>query len=159
MVDFFSSPAFTGAQGVFPTGKDATKSPLIGFLAQQAQTAATRAASGAEASLRRSGFGRSSFAPQIAGGMATAAEQPYIGQMAQTGENLQQQQAANFMNLLGQATQAGQYEQQYGLQKQKMEEQNQLLPWLALLSGGSKFITDPMGGFLDILAGKKDKVD
>lgn len=120
--NIFGSEAFKGAQEVFPT-KDAMQSPLIKALQQQQSQAGRAAQARAQALLGNRGLAGSTFGAQITGGATAQAMNPYISQIAGTAENLQQQQAQNFMNLLNIAEQRRRAEQQLGLNLDTMEQQ------------------------------------
>ena len=77
------------------------QSPVIQQLKQMQEIAARRASNAVKSGMAQSGFGLSSFAPQAQAQAATQAHQGYLGQIAQTGQQIQDTQQQNFMKLLG----------------------------------------------------------
>lgn len=137
------SPVYNQAAGVFNPQADVSQSPLMKQLQNLQQQAQRQATTSTMNNMYRSGFGRSTFAPQIAAGAGTQAANPYITQMAQTGQQLGQQNISNFMSLLGLGEQSRQSQQAFDwnkyLQQQALEEEKRKREqtfWNTLLGGG-----------------------
>ncbi len=140
------SRAWQSAQAAFPT-EDVISSPILTHLQSEKQKAQHRASSAVEQGMARRGFNLSTYTPAVQAGAAAQAGSPFVGQMAQTQENLRTQNLNSFFKMLG--LEMGEE------QKRKQREQS---GFLGLLGLGLSPFTGGMSsglGFLGNLLGEQ----
>ena len=122
MAGLIGSQGYQQASQVFnpqTTQTDLQQNPLISELKKMQDVARRKAYSSVQQGFDRSGFGKSTFAPQAAASAGTQASQGYAPQIAQAGQQQQQNQIQNFMKLLGLET--GERRFQTGLNEQRRQ--------------------------------------
>lgn len=138
MVSIFDSPELGKAQSLFSLNPDYNNSPLLQFINQQGKQASNVAMNQQNASNRNMGLGNSTFGQMLSGGAGYRASQPYVGQMAQTGEQQRQFNSNSILNLLSQEQSRRQYDDELRAKQQQS--------WMNAIMGGVGLINPIAGG-------------